>query len=514
MTAGESQSGLELPDALRPFLGTTRFWTDFFWVTEPKNGEVYAPLDKAVVRFHVGAGRALELDLGGLSYFELWVVGPEGREQLAWDDQAQWHPDVLRWEELDVISRAVAALDPSVDYPALPVLLLQRFAPICGDDDATLAFSLLEQAWERLGLFRGRELRDLVERGDRRGHGFAWSRSGERYVLGQSGEHEYALYTLRHAENDEFPFGMLASLVGAAEETARRPGRPVRVALRAAPTPRVRTTAALDVATKRNGRTRLPSSGGHYFAQQVEAALRTFGVGGTAGTGWLTGSDEEVTTERYSLDGHPEKALELAKAALLWARAPGDATLRCGDLDEQLENFHPDAPTLHVRARRVRVTQYYSGGLIVHYLGEPLPARSSTTAWLAGLTDDNGYRAVELSDGGKLTVRTTGEPDEPDGISCIVERLTLDVCLLLVDLSRADELLLFPMLLTASEKRASELEGRWPGTELVREASDLFAILEQGPRAFWESRGPVFLPELGSGPEAPKKQRNWWEFWK
>lgn len=57
MVVGGAQApGVELNEPLHALLCESRFWTDFFWLTEPESGDAYAALDDAVVCFHVGEG--------------------------------------------------------------------------------------------------------------------------------------------------------------------------------------------------------------------------------------------------------------------------------------------------------------------------------------------------------------------------------------------------------------------------------------------------------------------------
>src|SRR5262249_16169960 len=130
-------------------------------------------------------------------------------EQIAWDDQAHWHPHVLRWEELDLVGRCSALADPSLPHPGLVVVLLHRFTPTCLKDDVDVIFPLLESAYRSLGVFSLREIDDRIERYDCRQGVLTWRRGAAGWSLHQSEAADssgFCLYTLRNPENDEFPF--------------------------------------------------------------------------------------------------------------------------------------------------------------------------------------------------------------------------------------------------------------------------------------------------------------------
>lgn len=122
---------------------------------------------------------------------------------------------------MDLFGRCLALNDPTLPHPGLPVLLLNRFAPLCLDTDVDAAFPLIEAAWRTLGLFTGQQLEEVIERYDRRHAEFTWRQEPVGWVLGQTeGAEErtgWTCYTLRQAENDDFPFQQWGEFVVAAE---------------------------------------------------------------------------------------------------------------------------------------------------------------------------------------------------------------------------------------------------------------------------------------------------------
>ena len=212
------------PPALVALSRSEQFWKDYFWEKDPTDAH-YPDLADCTVRLEVAPGWSLTLALDeDLDAMELSVEGLGETAELGWDDHAHWHPHVLRWEELDLIGRAVALRDPAASHPGLALLLLYRFAPICDDADAELAFPLLEAAWAELGVDVGPAHERMLQRTDARTAGFKWQLVDRRWVLTQEKPNlERDLYTLRHADNDEFPHRLLEGVVRAARYKLKVP---------------------------------------------------------------------------------------------------------------------------------------------------------------------------------------------------------------------------------------------------------------------------------------------------
>jgi hypothetical protein len=215
---------MAFPPALRRLAGTPEFWAGYLFEEDEWHPDKYPELAELRVAFDVCPKYQLTLGLTkDLSYHSLGFVRPRRKKpvQIGWDDQAHWHPNTLRWEELDLFGRCLALADPSLPHPGLPVLLLNRFTPVCLNTDADVAFPLIEGAWRSLGLFDGRRLDDLVERFDRRHAEFVWTQEPCGWTLGQpEGADErtgWDCYTLRTADNPDFPFREWAAFVAAAE---------------------------------------------------------------------------------------------------------------------------------------------------------------------------------------------------------------------------------------------------------------------------------------------------------
>ena len=218
-----------IPDALRARARDKRFWTDYLFITEADwaSDPAYPDLVGAHVELRLARDLGLVLELDHMGNFSLCLRRP-GRpepEEIGWDDQAHWHPHVLRWEELDLLCRCASLADDSVRHPGALVALLSRFTPICEGDDVDRVLPLLEGAWRSLSLFDKHEITKLVERFDLRQGRFAWQESQGVHTLHQPEEAQrssgFHLYTLRRPQNEKFPFAALEDLVRAARQAYR-----------------------------------------------------------------------------------------------------------------------------------------------------------------------------------------------------------------------------------------------------------------------------------------------------
>lgn len=191
---------MPLPIALASLARDEAFWSRWYWQQE---GAAYAELEGSEGIVPLGGRHSLALRLDAkLACPSLWLVSHGAADvKIAWDDQAHWHPDVLRWEEVETIARCGVIAD-RIPHPGLVVLLLARFAPI-GPEEAPLAFPLIEAAAAAVGVASPYERLD-------RHNPFRWRRIDEDWVLEQdevSAGNE--ICTLRFAASDfatPFPF--------------------------------------------------------------------------------------------------------------------------------------------------------------------------------------------------------------------------------------------------------------------------------------------------------------------
>lgn len=166
-----------------------------------------------------------------LDYTNLSLYDFEEEIQLGWDDEAHWHPHCLRWRELIPLCDYISQQNPEVPYPGWILLLLFRFAPICSDEDAEIAYPALKESWESLGLFSQDDIQRLIETADFRKGRFVWSQDEQGNWLVDQAEDDwkktgFMLYSLRHIENPDFPWEQWSSLCRQCriEDYAFKPG--------------------------------------------------------------------------------------------------------------------------------------------------------------------------------------------------------------------------------------------------------------------------------------------------
>jgi hypothetical protein len=184
------------------------------------------------VEFDVGGGHRILLTVDSrFDSYSLGIAAPgsAGTAELGWDDLAHWHPYALRWFELDLICRAVAALDPRLPHPGAPLALLCRFAAVFEDDDVDGAVAAVEAAYVSLrphqwdGYWpRGT---DWLKRADFRGQNVVWQRdqAGNLWAR-QEHDHEADFYSTRlepAAGTEHFPHTRLRALLSAAATTLK-----------------------------------------------------------------------------------------------------------------------------------------------------------------------------------------------------------------------------------------------------------------------------------------------------
>ncbi|WP_203978292.1 hypothetical protein [Planotetraspora silvatica] len=191
------------------------------------------PDDTALdVEFDVGGGHRVLLTVDSQAdSYSLGIAAPDSADtaELGWDDLAHWHPYALRWAELDLICRAVAALDPQSQHPGAPLALLCRFAAVFEDDDVDGALAAVDAAYASL---RPQQWdgywpcgTDWLERADFRGQNVVWQRdqAGNLWAR-QEDDHEADFYSTRvepAAGTDDFPHTRLQALLSAAAATLK-----------------------------------------------------------------------------------------------------------------------------------------------------------------------------------------------------------------------------------------------------------------------------------------------------
>ncbi|MFD2765779.1 hypothetical protein [Micromonospora eburnea] len=193
------------------------------------------------VAFEVGAGHHVVLSIDvSLDSYSLMITTPDLSEpaELGWDDLAHWHPYALRWSELDLICRAIAARDPQLPHSGVPLALLCRFAAVFDDDDVDQAVATVDAAYAALRPARWEGYwprgTDWLDRADFRGQHVIWRRDEAGNLWAQQDDRDdEPFYSTRLGPDtgtgEGFPHVPLRAVLNAATATvgdARLPGVP------------------------------------------------------------------------------------------------------------------------------------------------------------------------------------------------------------------------------------------------------------------------------------------------
>lgn len=175
---------MSLPSGLQQWVGTARFWSDYF--RDGVFGEAVAGLPEGShLEFPLSRRHTLRVGysfaVGGERYIAATNLTlrrtDTGHDMLlGWHD-AHHFPHMLRWEEADLIGRLQARRGPELPHPGVPFLLLVPYiAPIEGTDHV-LGLRLLNRALRSLGVFTDRQIRYRLSVFNRAPAEYEWRRS-------------------------------------------------------------------------------------------------------------------------------------------------------------------------------------------------------------------------------------------------------------------------------------------------------------------------------------------------
>jgi len=510
-----------LPPLLQ-LVKTRRFWTDFLAITSSNwSGDdgPFPELADARIDLPVSEGYALSVGLDKfLSYFPLHLHTPGAEEYcMGYDDCAHPIPNALRWTELERICEAVAARDPELVHPGLPLLFLSRFAPICLGEDIDHSVRLLYAAWKRLGLFTDTEIQRFMELKDRRDQYFQWHYDATRdyWWLGRAAdapETFFSVHTHRGEDSapDEFPSAAWTKLLAEAERVAGTSGGDRTMELAAAPF-ELRLHHLLQVQIPLLDVARPLKSPGRYLTSSLNSILRSLELGTSQIAGGQTtrladGTVVAVMDSLYvNVWGDLNRGTALIRQSLWWLRAAESTTLSTffnfKEMDLRLataEGEKDQTPAVYLGICKPEFTPISGGsGYVAHTI--PDSSVDSLKSFLGGaiLTDPaaNGWLSVTADDGAGIDFNFSpiGEREVQDmGVVALqtVTRAAVDV---LYRFMSETGMVLLPVAVT-TKALDTDIASKWPKHTTVASASDLFDILAGGPYAWWKT-----LPESTSG---------------
>ncbi|WP_433789016.1 hypothetical protein [Actinoplanes sp. CA-252034] len=224
---------MPLPSDLQSRLDDPAFWGAYFFEADDDaddSGEDDEP-GPIIVEFEVGGGYALVLDIDGcfdMVDLGLRVPGESELLEIGWDDQAHWHPDSLRWAELDLIARAAAVLDPTLAHPGAVLALTGRFVVLDAHDDVEAIGPVMDAAFgpPAPGAAWWPTADRWLSKADGRRDGIVWQRdeNGDWAVdQADSAATGRDLHSVRRP-GSKFPFAAWRALLAAAESTVAQAG--------------------------------------------------------------------------------------------------------------------------------------------------------------------------------------------------------------------------------------------------------------------------------------------------
>lgn len=184
-------------------LHTKTFWQRYNWLLFDYFN--YAELETPLF-FPMPGGYGLSLDLGGdFNYISLGFLVNGQETELAWDDEAHFHPYVLRYGEY---RRLVERTAQAMRLPEwLLALLFNRFVGLDKNDDLTKVLAWDATQWQASALFSQTELDALLSKT------VFWQRSAlaPEHLWQEIDDRGWCYtgadaYSLRSADNPDFPF--------------------------------------------------------------------------------------------------------------------------------------------------------------------------------------------------------------------------------------------------------------------------------------------------------------------
>jgi hypothetical protein len=508
-------------EQLEPCVRSRRFWTDYSLVSDPDETRYPDSGDlKVFLPISDSFGLSLGIKLSSEYYYSLNFTTPTTAQKIAWIDGYHWHPHVLRWDELDLLCRAIARLDRSLPHPGLPLLLLYRFAPICASDDVPLVISLLDSAFRSLDLFSDAEIRSHIEAVDCRRGNFRWERDEETnsWFLDQSDEDTdrsgVCLYSVRSRHSERFNHKEWASLIQEAETIAEttKDGESIPDGILPSERPSLmeytlREEHWIQLHIPFRDPTRpLLGEVSHRVTKPLNRILTGLNIGSAAESMTLYGEDESGewtdTTALLSVYvyGDLDRALDMIEDTLLWAQAPASAKYQIAygsKLSLHLEQVQRPSRRLCFQLAKVQACQSESGTDPSAAFETELPAscRESLRGAFATKVEDpdrDGRVRVTTTDtdeaiSGEVIISFGRMDDAADSSTGLIEVLNLSLAVIepIYMWMASERLALLPPAIVAFEVE----EMATPKIRPVKSAADLHDILLNGPYVWWAKPG-------------------------
>ncbi|MFF2089853.1 hypothetical protein [Paenibacillus sp. NPDC058174] len=183
-----------------------KFWARYEWRLQ--DDFTYSALEDHPIKMNITEEAALLIDTGDdFSYLSL-LFEEKGKEllEIAWDDEAYFHPFVLRMEEWELLSRHIAAQHNTEQW--IPALLLQRFVGYSSLSELKAVIRLGMEMRQQSGLYTPTELENWPEHPMLKDETLLNS-IDRKWLL--EAPYGWILegkdsYSLRNADNPDFPY--------------------------------------------------------------------------------------------------------------------------------------------------------------------------------------------------------------------------------------------------------------------------------------------------------------------
>ena len=208
------------PTILKLLRSGKNFWEDYFWSPENTRAS-YPELDAHKIEFAISPQSTIVLSADSkLWEHTLFLKNRHGGQlsQLGWSDQAHFHPDIFRLEELIAICKCLARLAPEWKHPGIPLLLLWEFCPITSETERDSISKLVADAFCSLISLTRDEAMALAARIVTPVRKVMWVRFpfGHWILEGESP------HSLRHPRYHEFPLESFEEMLAWAQREADR----------------------------------------------------------------------------------------------------------------------------------------------------------------------------------------------------------------------------------------------------------------------------------------------------
>jgi hypothetical protein len=230
---------MPLPEAFRKHARDPNFWAAFrgengMGADGPRPDLEAAPID---LTLDSNTGLRVSFEWGGTKTTILVRIDGGNWTQLVTNQDGGHHmPHAIRWQEADLIGRALALTDPELPHPGVPFLLLQPFIVSLDVENHATKYPLTAAAWRSLGLFSERRIVGMARGRPDHLAGYVWAhREPEGWVVEEPGDFAERMleklryppvYSLRTHGNPHFPFREWNAFLAAAENVYAAHSRP------------------------------------------------------------------------------------------------------------------------------------------------------------------------------------------------------------------------------------------------------------------------------------------------